>query len=232
VLFLDSAAGRTEHPRRVLPLSYVRKPWIPGALGTGLVMAAGVLGLEPTASWVGLVVAGFGAARRGVPGFLERGARRVRALLRVVVLLAALAVFWQVNYEIRFDPAGTALYSPADYAAGVLGAFAYGLLVVVAYASPLRRVLRAVFEPLGRMALSNYVGATLLALAASSLLDLREVGELWPILPLGAAILLVQWVFSRCWLASFRYGPLEWAWRCVSWWTVVPNRRVRVPALR
>jgi uncharacterized membrane protein YeiB len=38
-------------------------------------------------------------------------------------------------------------------------------------------------------------------------------------------ILAVQTVFSRWWLARFRYGPLEWGLRCVTWWGVVSLRR-------
>ncbi|MFG2170607.1 DUF418 domain-containing protein [Streptomyces niveus] len=30
---------------------------------------------------------------------------------------------------------------------------------------------------------------------------------------------------SRWWLARFRYGPLEWVLRCLTWWNMVPARR-------
>ncbi|MGP4016514.1 DUF418 domain-containing protein [Saccharopolyspora sp. 5N708] len=42
---------------------------------------------------------------------------------------------------------------------------------------------------------------------------------------LATAILVVQWLFSRWWLKRFGYGPLEWAWRCVTWWQRVTLRR-------
>ncbi|WP_249124255.1 DUF418 domain-containing protein [Saccharopolyspora erythraea] len=35
-------------------------------------------------------------------------------------------------------------------------------------------------------------------------------------------VIAVQVVWSRIWLAHFRYGPLEWAWRCVTWWQWQP----------
>ena len=34
---------------------------------------------------------------------------------------------------------------------------------------------------------------------------------------LGVAILALQAIVSPLWLARFRYGPAEWAWRCVTW---------------
>jgi uncharacterized protein len=35
--------------------------------------------------------------------------------------------------------------------------------------------------------------------------------------------LLLLW--SKPWLARFRFGPLEWLWRCLTYWQVFPLRR-------
>lgn len=40
----------------------------------------------------------------------------------------------------------------------------------------------------------------------------------------AAGIIVVQVVSSRLWLARFRYGPLERAWRCITWWDLQPIR--------
>ncbi|NCU90309.1 MAG: DUF418 domain-containing protein [Actinobacteria bacterium] len=31
-----------------------------------------------------------------------------------------------------------------------------------------------------------------------------------------------QVALSSLWLRSFKYGPLEWAWRCITYWKVLP----------
>ena len=31
---------------------------------------------------------------------------------------------------------------------------------------------------------------------------------------LGLAVIVLQTVFSKLWLKHFRFGPLEWLWRC------------------
>ena len=41
---------------------------------------------------------------------------------------------------------------------------------------------------------------------------------------LGMWVLMLAW--SKPWLARFRYGPLEWLWRCLTYWRLVPLRRV------
>ena len=71
----------------------------------------------------------------------------------------------------------------------------------------------AVLEPLGRMALTNYLSSTPFILAALPLLAadptrLSVVGCSPP------AVLAAQVAFGRWWLRTVRYGPLEWVWRC------------------
>jgi uncharacterized membrane protein YeiB len=38
------------------------------------------------------------------------------------------------------------------------------------------------------------------------------------------AMIAVQLAFSTWWLARFRYGPLEWVWRAITYWTIPPMR--------
>jgi len=51
--------------------------------------------------------------------------------------------------------------------------------------------------------------------------ELGRVEMLAPVL-LGW-VLMLAW--SKPWLAHFRYGPLEWLWRCLTYWKVFPFRR-------
>ncbi|WP_245764830.1 DUF418 domain-containing protein [Nonomuraea jiangxiensis] len=102
--------------------------------------------------------------------------------------------------------------------AGLAGAAAYslGLLLV------LRPRLSAVLEPLGKMALTNYVwGTAIIAVAVPVLV--RDPTR-WSVVGLTVVTLAVQIVFARWWLARFRYGPLEWLWRCLTFYRWVPNR--------
>lgn len=79
----------------------------------------------------------------------------------------------------------------------------------------------------GRMALSNYVGTSLLMIllfrhwAGGQWGDLDRVELLLPML-LGWLVIL-DW--SKRWLGRFRYGPLEWLWRCATYWRLFPLRK-------
>ncbi|MDA0633917.1 DUF418 domain-containing protein [Nonomuraea sp. MCN248] len=102
--------------------------------------------------------------------------------------------------------------------AALAGAAAYstGVLLV------LRPWLSAVLEPLGRMALTNYVTGTLVIFLTGGLIDAGP-GR-WPVLAVAGVTLVAQVLFSRWWLGRFRYGPLEWVWRMLTWFRYVPNR--------
>lgn len=106
--------------------------------------------------------------------------------------------------------------------AALAGAAAYvtGLLLVLRarWSAP----LSAVLEPLGRMALTNYVSGTavIVLTAAPVAADLTR----WSVVGVAAATVAAQALISRWWLSRYRYGPLEWLWRCLTWFRAVPNR--------
>ncbi len=72
----------------------------------------------------------------------------------------------------------------------------------------------------GRMALSNYVGTSLVMVLvfhgwAGGLFGTLHRGEMLLVVLLGWGLMLS---FSRAWLARFSQGPLEWLWRCLTYW--------------
>jgi uncharacterized protein len=86
------------------------------------------------------------------------------------------------------------------------------------------RLLR--FGPAGRMALSVYVSQTLigaLIFFGCGLGLLGRVGNTVT-MPMGLAVFALQVWASRAWLARFRFGPLEWVWRSLTWFRVEPFR--------
>jgi len=79
----------------------------------------------------------------------------------------------------------------------------------------------------GRMALSNYIGTSIVMM----LVFRHWAGGLFGELARPALLVVVAlgWLtmlaWSRPWLARFRYGPLEWAWRCLTYGRFFPLRR-------
>lgn len=79
----------------------------------------------------------------------------------------------------------------------------------------------------GRMAFSNYVGTSLVLLFVFQPPGLRLFGELERVqlYLVALAVCAVMLAWSRPWLAHFRYGPLEWLWRCLTYGKVFALRR-------
>ena len=88
-----------------------------------------------------------------------------------------------------------------------------------------------VFAASGRMALTNYM-------LQAAVLDFLSSGygvsiKLRPAVDPVAAIALfaLEAAFSRAWLARYRFGPLEWIWRVVTYARMEPLRRAPEGAL-
>jgi uncharacterized protein len=120
---------------------------------------------------------------------------------------------------------------PLEYGLGLVQdqwlCFTYigSVLLLLAY-RPVWTARLAFFGLAGRMALTNYmVQAAVLDVFASAYgfgLKLR------PYAYVAAAVLLfaIEAAVSAAWLARFRFGPLEWLWRTVTYARPQPLRRV------
>jgi uncharacterized protein len=91
-----------------------------------------------------------------------------------------------------------------------------------------RRVLN-VFSPAGKMALTNYLMQTVIATIVFSGVGFNLAGHIGPTwLWLQAIVTLsLQIAFSRWWLAHYRFGPLEWVWRSLTYRARQPMKIAR-----
>ncbi|WP_398573967.1 DUF418 domain-containing protein [Staphylococcus equorum] len=69
----------------------------------------------------------------------------------------------------------------------------------------------------GRMALTNYVGQTLLIWLVILCVDSDQV-DYMDTLCICIAIYILQLLFTSIWLKYFKYGPLEYIWRMGTYW--------------
>jgi uncharacterized protein len=116
----------------------------------------------------------------------------------------------------------------AAYALGVAPvALAYAATFALLWLSPGWRRRLERFVPAGRMALTNYLSQTCIALTIFYGIGFGLMGRvgpsLWP--PLVIAVLTAQVVVSRWWLSRFDFGPMEWLWRQATYGRRLPLRR-------
>jgi uncharacterized protein len=98
---------------------------------------------------------------------------------------------------------------------------------VYLYELPKKQKLLSWFAPYGRMALTNYVFQSLIGTFLFFNWGMGYIGKLRNIelLLVGLIILAAQMIISHYWLKKFRYGPLEWAWRSLTYMEIQPFSR-------
>ncbi|MFX0539802.1 DUF418 domain-containing protein [Ornithinimicrobium sp. Y1847] len=190
----------------VVPLSFL--------LGGGMMLAAA------------LIVLGFGLAAGpyDVPHLMDTRpdlARRV-ALIAWPLGLLGIGAQWATRATDPYDDLQIIIAFIVSAAAGFVLAVAYIATVLILLHTRLREALIRAFAPLGRMALTNYLSATLIVMSLKP-----WAGDLWldsttrgfvMVLVLAVVILVAQSLLSAWWLRLRGQGPLEWLWREVTWW--------------
>ncbi len=77
-----------------------------------------------------------------------------------------------------------------------------------------------ILKKYGRMSLTSYIGHTILSIIAFyPILGFAYHGKLslQHIFYVATIILLVQFTYSILWFKWFKFGPIEWAWRCLTY---------------
>jgi uncharacterized protein len=103
------------------------------------------------------------------------------------------------------------------------------ILLLVANSGAWSRRLAILAWP-GRLALTNYLMHIVLLEIFFTPHGLGLKIPALLVFPAALALFAAQVAFSRWWLSRYRYGPLEWVWRCATNWNVPPLRR-DVPVL-
>lgn len=179
-------------------------------------------GFLPTVVWLFLL--GLLAGRLGL---FERPNRRVwlgisLAALPVAAFFKGYVGYWLLTGETNRLSVG---YSFAVGGPALM--FVYLALLTPLLQNPLWTRRLAFFGLAGRMALTNYLAQSVVCTLIFNAYGLGYFNELGlsVTLPLVLVIFAAQVAFSRLWLARFRFGPAEWAWRSLTYGARQPLRR-------
>ncbi len=153
-------------------------------------------------------------------------------LLFIVGLGAGLALSW-----LRLKPMIDFNFNQFEYTKNVKFEFyeisrtfrALGIfgLIMLLYKSGWFKWLFALLRPVGQMAFTNYLMQSLLVGFYFYGIGFGMFGKLqrYEIYYVVAAVWILQIIYSHIWLRYFRFGPLEWAWRSLTYWKRQPFRK-------
>lgn len=135
----------------------------------------------------------------------------------------AVATWWTATHHFTMDS-----WTPSDltYTIGRFTAFGYiAVILLIVKSGALQPVTRTLAK-VGQMAFSNYILTSLICVMifdvpGFSLFNKLQRYQLYGVVVLVWAFLLA---FSSLWLREFRFGPLEWIWRSLTYWKKQPFR--------
>ncbi len=152
--------------------------------------------------------------------------RKVFRISLPVGILFNLLLVWSID---NMSPATLDSWALINTIAGIIGGISlmctYVSGLVLLYEKGIIPRLTSWLSAAGRMALTNYIGHSLIAfiLFRSSLsLGLFGKIEIWHGIGITVLIIVFQVIFSKWWLKKYRFGPLEWLWRTMTYGKVQP----------
>jgi uncharacterized protein len=97
-------------------------------------------------------------------------------------------------------------------------------LIMLLYRSGWFKWFFALMRPVGQMAFTNYLTQSLFVGLFFYGIGLGMFGKLqrFEIYYVVAVMWIVQIIWSHIWLRFFRFGPLEWLWRTLTYWKRQP----------
>jgi len=100
-------------------------------------------------------------------------------------------------------------------------------LIMLLYKSGLFKWLFALVRPVGQMAFTNYLMQSFLCGLFFLGIGFGMIGKLqrYEIYYVVGAVWVIEIIWSHIWLHYFRFGPLEWLWRSLTYWKKQPLKK-------
>lgn len=115
----------------------------------------------------------------------------------------------------------------------VFTTFGHIALIMLFIKSGWLNFLQQAFKATGQMAFSNYIGQTIICNFIFLGYGFALYGKLqrYELYYVVLGVWVFQLVFSSLWLHFFRFGPLEWLWRSLTYWKIQPLQKPIVQTL-
>ena len=131
-----------------------------------------------------------------------------------------------INIQHNFDPVIQS-FAESTYDLGRLTvALGHLGVIMLLCKTGTARWLTDALGSIGQMAFSNYILTSIITAVIFTGYGFKLYGELerHQLYYVVAGVWVVNIIFSKIWLKNYRFGPLEWAWRSLTYWKKQPMR--------
>jgi uncharacterized protein len=178
----------------------------------------------------GMFLLGSWFVRSGAIAHPQQHARLFQRLRWVILPVGLALVLASFALQPALDQATIDLRFSTAFSMAMLGSalmcLGYMAWIVRGMQSPTWAPRLAWVAPAGRMALTNYLLQSIactLVFYGYGLGYFQQLPRAWQV-PFVFGLFGVQVVISRWWLQRFRFGPMEWVWRSLTYSTPQPMR--------
>ena len=126
--------------------------------------------------------------------------------------------------RVNFDLIPTVFYWIPYQPARIAVCLAYVSILVMMVKAGALRWLTSSLGAVGQMALTNYIMHSVICTTFFCVLGYFGKLERHQIYYVVGSIWLFQMITSPIWLRHFRFGPMEWVWRSLTYWKRQPMR--------
>ena len=164
----------------------------------------------------------------GRSNFIRQLPEKVEILQKVRFwgLTLGFSLMFLIVLGTKFLPTLSALIAIIEdqYLAGPILCLGYASALTLSFLKNPNRKIYGYFSKVGRMALTNYLTQSLILtfLAYGWGLGLALKLNGFQVLGISFLLYVAQVILSGLWQSKFKYGPLEWVWRCITYWKVLP----------
>ena len=164
----------------------------------------------------------------GRSNFIRQLPEKVEILQKVRFwgLTLGFSLMFLIVLGTKFLPTLSALIAIIEdqYLAGPILCLGYASALTLSFLKNPNRKIYGYFSKVGRMALTNYLTQSLILtfLAYGWGLGLALKLNGFQVLGISFLLYFAQVILSGLWQSKFKYGPLEWVWRCITYWKVLP----------
>lgn len=138
-----------------------------------------------------------------------------------------LAMMMTTGAYYNLEPLG--IIQPIVYAFGVPAlCLFYAAAIALWFATPGGKKRLMIFAPVGQLALTNYLMQSLICVFIFTGYGLGLQAMVGPaqLMVIGFIIYIAQVMFSHIWIKYFRFGPMEWLWRSLTYGKFQPMKRI------
>ncbi|GAA4816705.1 DUF418 domain-containing protein [Litoribaculum gwangyangense] len=183
-------------------------------LGNGFVRIARILDEGREFKVFGVFLIGIWAGRNILKDNLLDNSEFLKKVFIIGLVVGLPMNLIRTYLEFYTETSETYLYNIIAYALGTVP-LALGYAAGIALLCKKNVSFLNWFKPIGKMALTNYLLQTIISITLFYGIGFNFVGKFGFTIVMGIAVIIfaLQIILSRFWLNHFKYGPMEWLWR-------------------